>query len=559
MAYLETKDLTFTYALSPKVNLDSVNIQIEKGEFVLMFGETGSGKSTLLKLLKSAIRPEGELTGELLFRGKNLLTLTRREDTTKIGYVSQSPDHQIVTDKVWHELAFTLENLGVGEEEIRRRVAEMAVFFGITDWFERSVNELSGGQKQILNLAAVMIAQPELVLLDEPTSQLDPIATENFIALLKRVNDEFGTTILLSEHRLDEALSRADRCIVLHQAKLLYCGDREGMVKTLMEQDSPLIKFLPSQTSLPMKLCSRFDSFTIKEGKKIMEKRFLKERSVVDDFTHFESKRVSRDNTQAETNTKMKYTPKHQNSPIVWMKNVWFRYEREGKDILKDFELKIYAGDYISFLGANGQGKTTLLSLLTGLEKPYRGKIIFEKESKRNQSFRRKISMLPQNPQDLFLKPTVEEELRNIEYEFEPYAKEFMLEDLLKKHPYDLSGGQQQLLALAKVVMTKPEILLLDEPTKGVDQLLKQRIAKIIRNLHEQGTTIVIVSHDIEFCAQNTQISYFLYDGMITQKAPTKQLLSRNYFYTSTANKMMREVDVNLVLEDEVVEYAREH
>ncbi len=541
MAYLETKNLTFTYALSNKKNLESINIMIEKGEFVLIFGETGSGKSTLLKLMKSAIRPEGELSGELLLNGVNLLSLSKREDASIIGYVSQSPEHQIVTDKVWHELAFTLENLGIPNEEIRRRVAEMAVFFGISDWLEQSVHELSGGQKQILNLAAVMIAQPELVLLDEPTSQLDPIATENFIALLKRVNDEFGTTIVLSEHRLDEALSRADRCIVLHESKLLYCGDKEDMVKTLRMQKSQLLEFLPSQVMLPMKLCNRYDCFTIKEAKNCVEEAFRK----------------LAPSKQAQT-TQRKYEILHHHTvPIVTMKNLWFRYERDGKDILKDFAFTIYSGDYISFLGANGQGKTTVLSLLCNLEKPYRGKIVISKDSDPIRQFKRKISMLPQNPQDLFTKSTVEEELKCIAFNYEPYAREFMLDGLLKQHPYDLSGGQQQLLALAKVVMTKPELLLLDEPTKGVDKLMKKKIAEILRRLNELGTTIVIVSHDIEFCASNTNISYFLFDGRIIEKGPTKNLLSHNYFYTSTTSKIARKVNESFVLEEEVIEYAK--
>lgn len=538
MAYLEVKNLNFTYSLSEKKNLNEISFEVKEGDFVLIFGETGSGKSTLLKLLKPEIKPEGILNGNIRIHGNDLYPASKKVLTKEIGYVSQNPDNQVVTDKVWHELAFTLENYGVPQNEMRQRIAEMVSFFGIADWYDKSVHELSGGQKQILNLASVMIAQPKLLILDEPTSQLDPVATESFIAMLKRMNEEFGTTILLSEHRLDEALAKASKCLILKQGNLHYYGSREGMVRMLYEKRDALLKLLPSQTRLPLELCNYCNSFTVLDAKKIL-------------FSSDVTIKTYKSNNSDEPNTQKQIILK---DCILSMKNVWFRYNREDRDILSDFSFEVRKGDMVSIFGANGQGKSTLLNLMCGLEKPYRGKInvISQKQTNSIPTFKRLISMLPQNPQNLFVKSTVEEELKNIEFHYEEYARKFQLLQVLKQHPYDLSGGQQQLLALAKVIMTRPEILLLDEPTKGVDKIVKKTIASILKELNEQGTTIIIVSHDVEFCAENTKDSYFMFQGAITAKASTKHLLAHNYYYTSTTNKIVRDYYPDIVLEDEV-------
>ena len=519
MAFLEAKNLSFRYATKDS----SFNIQ--KGEFILLFGETGCGKSTLLKQWKPSISPTGEKKGELRFNGKLLKELGQREEAWKIGYVSQNPDNQIVTDKVWHELAFTLENLGYPSDEIRKRVAEIAVYFGITGWFHKSVSQLSGGQKQILNLASVMIAKPELLLLDEPTSQLDPIATENFMNLLSRIHTELGTTILLAEHRLEEAYAKVDRCMVMEQGELI-CFDKVSQVaKYLFEEKKSAFALLPLQARLPILMKREYSIVTVGQAKRFIEENMEKASMNIENIAC--EKRV----------------------PVLSFQNVWFRYEKNGVDILRDFSLSIGKGDFLAIVGANGQGKSTFLQLAAGILKPYRGKV----KSKASKG----ISLLPQNPQDLFLKSSVKEELLTVSEEIDEIAERLELTELLDKHPYDLSGGQQQMVGLAKVLLTRPEVLLLDEPTKGVDQLKKKKLGSLLQKLNREGITIVLISHDVDFCAAYANKAGMVFDGVMTAVGERHTFFLNQYFFTTTCLKICREVYEGMIIEEEVLEYGR--
>ena len=221
---IEIKNLTFSYPEQEKQTLKNINLTVNDGEFIVLCGPSGCGKSTLLRQMKSVLAPHGRREGSISFDGVDLNDMGEREQSSKIGFVQQSPDNQIVTDKVWHELAFGLESLGCDTPTIRRRVAEMASFFGIQTWFYKNVTELSGGQKQLLNLASIMVMQPKVLILDEPTSQLDPIAASDFLATLGKINRELGTTIILTEHRLEEAFPLADRAVVMDKGEII-CTD----------------------------------------------------------------------------------------------------------------------------------------------------------------------------------------------------------------------------------------------------------------------------------------------------------------------------------------------
>ena len=237
MAFINFKDFHFTYPLAKRPALKQLNLTIEQGEFVVFCGVSGCGKTTLLKQLKQDLAPHGERSGRIFLNGQALDTLTERERAEKIGYVLQNPENQLVTDKVWHELAFGLENLGVEPSTIRRRVAEMANFFGIQGLFHHDTMHLSGGQKQLLNLASVMVMQPEVLILDEPTSQLDPIAATEFIQTLQKLNKELGLTILLVEHRLEEVYPLADRVVMLEQGKIIANGTPKDVATALQAID----------------------------------------------------------------------------------------------------------------------------------------------------------------------------------------------------------------------------------------------------------------------------------------------------------------------------------
>ncbi|SES83545.1 ABC transporter ATP-binding protein [[Clostridium] polysaccharolyticum] len=530
MVLLEAEDLTFSYEGDGdgdgNVCLNQMSFQIEKGEFVLLFGPTGCGKSTLLKQWKPSLCPTGKRTGNVYFQGRNLELVSQREEASLIGYVSQNPDNQIVTDKVWHELAFTLENLGVPSAEIRSRVAETAVFFGMTEWFHKSIEELSGGQKQMLNLASVMITKPELLLLDEPTSQLDPIAMESFMNLLERIHRELGTTIFMVEHRLEEAYEKADRCMALEKGKVISFAKPCDVAKHLFLEKREGFELLPLQTRLPIYLKQEFSVRTVGEAKKFVEDNV---------------KKVSKSD-KGEGVNENQYL-----DDVLSFCNVWFRYEKKGKDIFRDFSITIKEGDFIGIIGANGQGKSTFLQLAAGIKRPYRGKV--KKASAKN------IAVLPQNPQTLFLKNTVKEELLVMGEDIDWIVKKLHLTEFLDRHPYDLSGGQQQLTALGKVLLTKPDILLLDEPTKGLDRIKKKKLGQLLTHLQTEGMTIILVSHDVDFCAAYARKIGMIFDGVLTGFTDCHSFFLPQYFFTTTCRKICREVYDGMISEEEVLEY----
>ena len=246
MEQIQIRNLSFSYPDSGVDCLKDVSLSIEKGEFVLLCGTSGCGKTTLLRHLKSVLTPRGIRSGAVLFRGTPLDQVPLAEQSQAIGFVMQNPDDQIVTDKVWHELAFGLENLGVPRDVIGTRVAEMASFFGIQSWYHREVSQLSGGQKQLLNLASIMAMQPEILILDEPTGQLDPIAAGDFLNTLKKINRELGITVLITEHRAEEIFPAADRVLVMDAGRLIVDAPPREAGRILMEMGNPLEDMLPA-------------------------------------------------------------------------------------------------------------------------------------------------------------------------------------------------------------------------------------------------------------------------------------------------------------------------
>ncbi len=517
MEIYRIENLTFRYATAEKNALENICFSVEGGEFITVCGLSGSGKSTLLRQLKTVLQPYGERTGTIYFCGKALSETDLRTQSEKIGFVMQSVENQSVTDKVWHELAFGLESLGLKNEVIRRRTAETAEFFGISKWFEKSVDELSGGQKQILNLASVMVMQPEVLILDEPTSQLDKIAAENFISLLVKINKELGTTIILSEHSLSGIYGVSDRIIVMSQGRIISDGKPEITAQKLYDMKSGVFESLPSEVKVHEYADGKSKSpLSVSEGRKWLEEFAL-----------------------AKKLNEIKIEPyqKRNEKPIAELKNVWFRYGRNEPDILRGVNLEIYAGEILAVIGGNGAGKSTMLSVMSGILKANRGKVLKSG----------KISVLPQNPQALFVKSSVEEDLKEIKEDIGEAVEICGLEGFLKQHPYDLSGGEQQKTALAKVLLTEPEILLLDEPTKSLDSAYKKQLAEILKELAESGKAVVLVSHDIEFCAEYADRCVMLFNGEIVGEGSAKEFFNANGIYTTPVSRMSRGIVNNAV------------
>lgn len=516
MEIVTVKNLNFAYPEADTPVLRDVSLSVNEGDFTVLCGYSGCGKSTLLRQLKPQLTPHGDRTGSILFHGTPLECLSERETAADIGFVAQSPENQIVTDKVWHELAFGAESLGLDSSTIRRRVAETASFFGIGNWFYQSTAHLSGGQKQLLCLASAMVLRPKILILDEPTAQLDPIAAANFLQTLNKINQELGTTVLLADHRLEDVLPMASRAAVMEDGRLLFTGTPREAGEFLKCSDSGMFSAMPTamriwgalQTDAPCPVSPT-------EGRTFLAT--YKE-------TH-PPKPLARPGSSVRTG-----------KACVTAREVWFRYEKDAPDILKNFSLTATHGELICVLGGNGAGKTTALRVLSGSLKPYRGEV----------TVIGRVARLPQNPQTLFVKKTVREDLLDIlrsrnfpKEQAEKRIGEVLslcrLQNLTERHPYDLSGGEQQRAALAKVLLTDPEILLLDEPTKGMDARFKGEFAAILKSLQNAGVCIVMVSHDVEFCARYADRCLLFFDGNVVCDEPPHAFFAGNRFYTTAA------------------------
>ena len=549
MALFEIRNLTFTYPGQEKPALTDLSFSLEQGEFLVVCGKSGCGKSTLLRHFKTAMSPYGERKGQILLEGRELDTVSVREQGARIGYVLQSPDNQLVTDKVWHELAFGLENLGYETGTIRLRVAEMASFFGIQTWFEKNVEELSGGQKQLLNLAAVMAMQPDLLVLDEPTSQLDPLAAGDFLATLRKINAELGTTILIIEHRLEEVLAYADRVMVMENGRILALDEPAKLPARIRDND--MFRAMP----VPMRIFEAlsgegFSPVTVREGREWLE-GWMKNREAAGSS----GEETRQDGGYREAASEV----------VIEARDVWFRYEKKLPDVVRDLNLTVRKGELYCLLGGNGTGKSTTLSLLGRIRKPYRGKLYLKGKElgkyRESELYGAVLGILPQNPQCLFVKDTVEKDLREMskdEERLRDVIAKTEIGHLLNSHPYDLSGGEQQRAALAKVLLLNPEIILLDEPTKGLDGFYKQKLAEILKGLMKEGRTILMVSHDIEFCAEYGDTCALFFHGGVVTSAPARQFFAGNSFYTTAANRMARKWYPDAVTAKDVIERCRE-
>ena len=530
MDKLEISHLTFYYPEQTTPALDNFSLEVDSGDFVVLCGPSGCGKSTLLRQLKSVLAPHGRRTGEILFDSLRLDELSAAEQTSKIGFVLQDPESQIVTDKVWHELAFGLESLGFDTPTIRRRVAEMANFFGIQNWFDKAVTELSGGQKQLLNLASIMTMQPELLILDEPTSQLDPIAASDFIGVVARINRELGTTVIMTEHRLEEAFAAANRVAVMDSGRLLL-ADRPSAV-------GERLKSLGHTMFLAMPTAMRVWS-AVPDGNT--------------DARHTDCPVTVRDGHEwlsayAAAHTLRPTPVRHERQfgkVVLEAENLWFSYDKSN-EVVRGLDLILHRGEFAAILGGNGAGKTTSLRLLAGLEKPLRGSV----------SRNGRLALLTQNPQLMFRHSTVREDLYEISPnggdKYELAVSLCRLEGLLDRHPYDLSGGEAQRAALAKLLLTEPDILLLDEPTKGLDAEFKRELAAILRRLCKLGKSILAVSHDVEFCAEYSDRCMLFFDGSVAAEGEPHEFFTGNSFYTTAANRMSRGI-CDAVTADELI------
>ncbi len=489
---ITVKDLSFRYPDAEDKALDNIGFELPEGSFTTLCGASGCGKSTLLRMLKPCLQPHGELSGEIL------PTLTEERSAREIGFVMQNPEAQICTDRVWHELAFSLESVGEQPELMRRRIAECAEYFGLEDMFERETSSLSGGEKQLLVLASAAALRPSLLLLDEPTSQLDPISARSFFDSVTRLNRDLGITVLIAEHRLEELLPLSDRVIVMDRGRITADCKPSELLRAL-PKDHPMLSAMPAAMRIfALSGSSGMPPVSIREGRQC---------AAVTDYLR-QNKPPARDIIDPD------------GKPVLTVKELCVSYGKRRPDALKAVSLSICRGEVYALLGGNGSGKSTLLKAIFGIVKPLYGRIMHDKALK--------LAYLPQNPCEILGADTVRGELTSAEL-----LAEFGLSELSDRYPLDLSGGEQQRLALAKLLSEHPELLLLDEPTKGMDALSKAEFADLLRRTAGQGTSVLLVTHDVEFAAKCADRCGLLFNGEVVSEGEPTAFFTENYFYTT--------------------------
>ena len=575
MALVSFKNFSFKYQDNRNV-LSNINLEVLPGEFVLFCGPSGSGKTTLLTNIKKEIRPTGNYNGKIHYDGENIENLEDERSACEIGFLFQNPEDQFVSDNVIQEIAFSLENIGLPTGEIRNRIAEMAAFFGLDKHLHKNVNELSGGQKQLVNLCSLLVLKPRLLLLDEPTSQLDPIAAYDFLSILRRLNEEFSITIMATEHKIDNIFPFVDKTVFLEEGHIKYM-DKPQEICSKAWKDSIFNNYLPSVAKIHFLLQSKHTflneleiPLNIREGRH--ELNFLDEKLKESSHTTL----LTEENEIIEKpGEKSDFA---MDNSLLKCEDVWFGYLKDHI-VLKGIFLDIAKGEFVSILGGNGTGKTTLLQILSGLIMPQKGKINLKNGTT--------IGYVHQNPMIHFWHDTVEEELSEsslelledkLEYKNPSRFNRFLsknssksktsdnrmsdsereelieflgISGLLDKHPYDCSGGEKQKIAIAKALLAKPGILFLDEPTKGLDPVSKLHLAWKLKKLQEDGLTIVMTTHDIDFAAEYSQRCMILFDGTIQVDNTPKAVFSNNNFYTTFVNRLVKDfLPDSITLED---------
>lgn len=503
MEIIEIKDLSFCYPDSDKLILNNINLKINNGDFVLICGQSGCGKTTLLKHLKEELTPYGSVKGFVINKG------------VEVGYVMQDPESQIVTDKVWHELAFGLENMGVKSDEIKLRCSEVAAFFGINSWYHKNTAELSGGQKQLLNLASVLAMKPDVIVLDEPLSQLDPIASAEFVNAIAKINSELGIAVVMSEHNLNDVMTFAKRVIVMDKGSIIAEDKAKYIMSCLRDKHHPMQIAMPSNVRIHSALSEGKESpLTVSDAK-----AWLKEYA----------------NSKLSINVEEKVFE----DCIIRGKELFFAYEKDN-DIVRNMNIEVKKGEVFAILGGNGCGKTTTLGILASINTPYSGKL----------DVKGKTVMLPQNPIALFTERTVLLDLKLTGRNIDNAVNSLEIGELLEQNPNDLSGGELQRCALCKLLLLEPDILLLDEPTKGIDAFMKKKLGELIRNL---GITVVMVSHDVEFCSEFADRCAMCFDGCLVNSSYTHSFFADNFFYTTPARKIASDIVDNAITTEEVI------
>lgn len=505
MAFVEAENYRFYYPeqLEPAVAVDAW--LVPRGTMCLLAGASGCGKTTLLRQLAGESSLQGREEGRL------------QKETGRTAYVWQDPENQIVTDSVGYEILFGLENIGMPEEQMKRRLAEIVTAFGLEELVERDTMQLSGGEKQILNVASSLAMNPELLLLDEPTSQLDPVAARRLYDLLYQINEEYGITIVIAEQRLEDIVPMVDQITCMERGRIVAAGEPREVFARVQKGD--MADFFPAYMKLGANALSK------KEARLWFEK-------------HYESVGEERN---PDKRTEAAETG-------IAVKDVFFRYERKGKDVLKGCSGSFCKGKITCLAGGNGSGKTTLLRILAGQIRAYHGRV---------KKMPQRAAYLPQDPSYLFLEETVEAECGRMTEQGRALCQRFGLPALADRHPSDLSGGEKQRLGLSFVLGQEAEVYLLDEPTKGMDARAKRCLGEILQEWTKRGKLVLMVSHDMEFAARYSDEMALMFQGKILLQSESRAFFEENQFYTTSMNRVAGRVNPHIITIEDVERYAK--
>ncbi|MBO9599878.1 MAG: ATP-binding cassette domain-containing protein [Cohnella sp.] len=546
MAHLSLEQLTFAYPDAAGSAISAVTLAVEPGEFVVLCGPSGSGKSTLLRLLKREVSPGGRMSGAIILGGVPLQDWPARELAAQVGLVMQHPDNQLVVDTVEHELAFGMENFGLPRDAMRRRLAEMAGFFGLEPLLGRRTDELSGGQKQLVNLAAAIMLQPRVLLLDEPLAQLDPLAARELLGMIKRLNDEWGITVIMSEHRVDDLLPLADRVVRMERGGIVFNGEPRAFAREAWRrQGEHWDAWLPSVTrwaqSHDADGSGESPPLTVKEARAWVG---VGQASVPPASAAAFTRLSDGDNGQ-------RLQAAAAGTPLLGAEELFFAYDKKSPAVLRGLDWRVERGDWVALFGGNGSGKSTLLQLLAGLRDPLRGSVRLEGAPLARLKPKAKfaaIGYLAQNPLLHYAHETLLADLTmaavragasNPLQSARDMADRFGISGLLHRHPHDLSGGEQQLGALAMTLLGQPRLLLLDEPTKGLDPYLKATLGAHLADIHRQGTTLLMATHDVEFAAAHANRCALLFHGEIVADGEPEPFFQGNVFYAPPIHRLI--------------------
>ena len=551
ISLFEIENLTYFYPDSRLPSLKNINLSLEQEEFLLVVGGSGSGKSTLARVLAGLV-PDyygGKICGQVLFQGKPLQD-NRRSLSSLVGIVFQDPEKQLVMTSVEAEIAFGLENLGLPHQEMFRRVAEVMSFLNLSPLKDEFTANLSGGQKQKVALASVLAMKPRVLILDEPTSQLDPAAADEFLYLVERLNREMGYTVVLIEQRLDRCFHLADRVAFMDRGEILHTGTAAEAARWQVQHTLP---FIPPVSRFFVSIGSAVVPMTVKDGRRELEKYF----AAPVPATGIYDRQIEDPGQWSAGKT-----------AVLEVEDIWFTYEN-GREALKGVSLTVARGDFLVIMGENAAGKSTLLKMIPGILKPGRGRVTVLGEDTGNStpaSMARKIGYLSQNPNDYLFEDTVEGELRFTLNNL-GRADQGMVDGVLEKldlngvrgaNPRDLSGGERQRVALASVLVAGPELLLLDEPTRGMDYSLKNELGTLLQGLNERGLTTILVTHDVEFAAEYARRVTMMFDGRITGDGSKYQVLKGSAFYSPQMARLFNNIRDNILTVDDAIESMKD-